>query len=147
MTDDSEDANERTDKVGRPPHKPTPELRRQVETMAGYGIPAADICLSVGVSPMTLRKHYRHELDIGHVKANSAVAQSLFKKATGDGAQCVTAAIFWAKTRMGWHETIKSEVMHRYVARAPTPAKTVDEWMTLVKPVKPTTKPATTKLQ
>ena len=31
--------------------------------------------------------------------------QSLYKKATGDGPQSVTAAIFWAKTRMGWRET------------------------------------------
>ena len=114
MTDDTEAPDEGPDKGGRPPHAPTPELRRQVETMAGYGIPAADICLSVGVSPMTLRKHYRHELDIGHVKANSAVAQSLFKKATGDGAQCVTAAIFWAKTRMGWRETAVVQLQYSH---------------------------------
>lgn len=38
------------------------------------------------------------------------MAQSLFfRKATGDGPQSVTAAIFWAKTRMGWKETVLNE--------------------------------------
>ena len=74
--------------------------------MAGFGIPAADIGASIGISEPTLRKYYADELRLGHVKANAAVAQSLFKKATGDGSQAVTAAIFWAKTRMGWKETI-----------------------------------------
>ena len=96
-------------KGGRPSHEPTESTRKQVESMAGYGIPEADIALSLEISAPTLRKHYRRELDMGHIKANSAIAQSLFKKATGDGSQAVTAAIFWAKTRMGWKETIINE--------------------------------------
>ena len=32
------------------------------------------------------------------------VAESLFRKATGDGSQAVTAAIFWLKTRARWKE-------------------------------------------
>jgi hypothetical protein len=32
------------------------------------------------------------------------VAEFLFRKATTEGAQCVTAAIFWMKTRGGWRE-------------------------------------------
>ena len=95
--------------MARPVHTPDPALRRQVEAMAGYGIPELGIAKVIGVDPKTLRKHYRSELDLGHIKANSAVAQSLFKKATGDGPQSVTAAIFWAKTRMGWKETIVNE--------------------------------------
>jgi hypothetical protein len=91
--------------MGRPPHDPTPAERRQVEAMAGYGVPEADIARVIGVDPKTLRKHYRDELDLGHVKANAAVAESLFRKATGDGRQSVTAAIFWLKTRAGWRKT------------------------------------------
>jgi hypothetical protein len=87
--------------MARPVHTPDSALRRQVEAMAGYGIPELGIAKVIGIDPKTLRKHYRSELDLGHVKANSAVAQSLFKKATGDSPQSVTAAIFWAKTRMG----------------------------------------------
>ncbi len=33
------------------------------------------------------------------------MAEFLFRKATTDGPQCVTAAIFWMKTRGGWRES------------------------------------------
>ena len=66
--------------MARPVHTPDPALRRQVEAMAGYGIPELGIAKVIGIDPKTLRKHYRSELDLGHIKANSAVAQSLFKK-------------------------------------------------------------------
>jgi hypothetical protein len=72
--------------------------------MAGYDVPEAHIAGVVGVSPKTLRKHYRGELDHGHVKANAKVAENLFRKATGDGREAVIAAIFWLKTRAGWRE-------------------------------------------
>ncbi len=103
--------------MGRPSYRPDETSRRQVEAMAGYGIPEADIAKVIGIDAKTLRKHYRSELDIAPVKANSAVAQSLFKKATGDGPQSVTAAIFWCKTRMGWKETVLNE--HTGVAGSP----------------------------
>lgn len=96
-------------KAGRPEHQPTPERRQQVESMAGFGIIEDDIARSVGIAPKTLRKHYREELDLGHIKANAAVAQSLYKKALGDGTSAVTAAIFWLKTQAGWKETLVNE--------------------------------------
>ena len=71
--------------MARLAHKPNPIVRRQVEAMAGYGVPEADIAGVVGVSPKTLRKHYRSELDHGHVKANAKVAENLYRKATGEG--------------------------------------------------------------
>ena len=98
--------------MARPAHKPDPASRRQVEAMAGYGVPEADIARVLHIDPKTLRKHYRDELDSGHVKANAKVAENLFRKATGDGPQSVTAAIFWMKTRARWKETTISEVTH-----------------------------------
>jgi len=77
--------------------------------MAGYGVPEADIAGVLGVDPKTLRKHYRSELDHGHVKANAKVAENLYRKATGDGREAVIAAIFWLKTRAGWKETMVQE--------------------------------------
>jgi hypothetical protein len=96
--------------MGRPSHKPDPAIRRQVEVMAGYGVRESDIAGLIGVDPKTLRKHYRHELDHGHVKANAKVAENLFRKATGEGREAVIAAIFWLKTRAGWKETSVHEV-------------------------------------
>jgi hypothetical protein len=91
--------------MGRKAHRPDPFHRRQVEAMAGYGVPEADIARVLTIDPKTLRRHYREELDTGQIKATAKVAESLFRKATSDGAQSVTAAIFWLKTRGGWRET------------------------------------------
>lgn len=90
--------------MGRPPHMPGPAERRLVESMAGYGVPVDDIARVLGIDSKTLKKHYRAELDTGHILANAKVAESLFRKATGDGPKSVTAAIFWLKTRAGWRE-------------------------------------------
>lgn len=96
--------------MSRPSHAPDPSQRRQVEAMAGYGVPETDIARVLGIDPKTLRKHYRDALDTGHVVANAKVAESLFRKATGEGRQSVTAAIFWLKTRAGWKETSRHEI-------------------------------------
>jgi hypothetical protein len=94
--------------MGRRAHKPDPAQRRQVEAMAAYGIPEADIARVVGVDPKTLRKYYRDELDMGETKANAQVAGFLFNSArTGN----VTAQIFWLKTRARWRET-PTELRH-----------------------------------
>ena len=95
--------------MGRRAHCPDDSQRRQVEALAGYGIPEAEIAGVVGIDPKTLRKHYRNELDHGHTKANARVAENLYRKATGDGREAVIAAIFWLKTRAQWKETSVQE--------------------------------------
>lgn len=109
--------------MGRPAHEPTLMSRRNVEALAGYGVPEVDIAGVVGIDPKTLRKHYPQELRYGHVKANAKVAENLFRKATGDGRESVIAAIFWMKTRAGWKETSVTEV-------AGPPQRMVISWMT-----------------
>jgi hypothetical protein len=99
--------------MGRRAHQPDQGTRRQVEAMAGFGVPETDIADVIGIDPKTLRRHYRDELKHGHVKANARVAESLYRKATSDGAQSVTAAIFWLKTRAGWKETVVNELAAR----------------------------------
>ena len=78
----------------------------------------------------------RHELAHGHTKANARVAENLYRKATGEGREAVTAAIFWLKTRAGWKETIVQETTAeiRYVARMPAPIADIDEWLSLYAP-------------
>ena len=118
--------------MGRRAHQPDPVGRRQVEAMAGYGIPEADIACVLDIDPKTLRRHYRQELDKGHIKATAKVAESLFRKATTDGSQSVTAAIFWLKTRAGWKETVvqetSGEIRHTFVVRMPDPVEDTSEW-------------------
>ena len=99
--------------MGRRAHRADPTSRRQVEVLAGYGVREADIACVIGVDGKTLRKHYRSELDQGHIKASAKVAENLYRKATGDGREAVIAAIFWLKTRAGWKETSVHEVSGR----------------------------------
>ncbi len=86
-------------------HAPDPANRRQVEVMAGFGMPETGIARMVGVDAPTLRRHYADELQGGEFKANTKVAENLYRKATGEGREAVTAAIFWLKARAGWRET------------------------------------------
>ena len=95
-------------RVTRPTFKPTDDERRLVEQMCAVGIPQESIRLVVrdGIDDKTLRKHFRRELDTAKIKANAKIGGTLFNKAVnGD----TTAAIFWAKTQMGWKETNVSE--------------------------------------
>ena len=101
-------------RVGRPRFHPTDEQRRQVEAMVGFGIREGDIVRLIvnpetdrPIDEKTLRLHFRTEIDRGQVKANTAIAQSIYRAATGGN---MTAAIFWAKTRMGWKETNVTEI-------------------------------------
>jgi hypothetical protein len=94
--------------MGRRAHQPDPAQRKQVETLAAYGIPETDISRVVGIDPKTLRKHYRDELDLGETKANAQVAGFLFTAARNGN---VTAQIFWLKTRARWRET-PTELRH-----------------------------------
>ena len=121
--------------MGRRAHKPEPAQRRQVEALAGYGVPEDDIASVIEVDAKTLRKHYRRELDQGHIKATAKVAESLYRKATGEGSQSVTAAIFWLKTRAGWKETVVQEnVGISYVVRMPDSVESLDEWQRIYGP-------------
>ncbi len=83
-------------------YEPTDEQRKTVKAMAAFGVPQPDIASVVGCSEKTLRKHYRHELDIAQVEANTRVAQTCFQMATSGN--CPAATFFWLKTRAGWRE-------------------------------------------
>ena len=96
--------------AGRKKHSPTPEQLKTVEAMSAYGVPQEDISKVIGIDPTTLRKYYADELLTAKHKANARVAEALFKKATGDGPQSTTAAIFWLKTRAQWKETSVHEL-------------------------------------
>lgn len=92
-------------------HHPTDASRKQVEALASYGVPRADIAKVVGICGSTLVKHYGETLETAATKANSLVAQSLFKRAVkGEGSAATSAAIFWLKARAGWREKDVHEV-------------------------------------
>lgn len=88
---------------GRKPFEPTEIDRRQVEAMAGYGVPFEQISVLVqdGISIDTLRTHFSNELVKGKAKANAQIGKGIYQKAlSGD----TTAQIWWSKCQMGWKE-------------------------------------------
>jgi hypothetical protein len=108
---------------------------RQVEAMAGYGHPAEDIAQVLRIDVEELRRRYADEIEDGRIKANSRVAENLYRRATGEGREAVTAAIFWLKTRARWKETqthVQSD--GRYVVDMPEPCATTEEWLERYRP-------------
>ena len=91
----------------------------QVEIAAACGLPHAHIRQRIlnpetgkPIDEKTLRRAFRAQLDSGADTANAAVAQNLFKQATGQGAQAVAAARFWLQCRAGWRPTENLSVTH-----------------------------------
>ena len=89
---------------GRPPHVPDEKNRTMVRMMAALGITEDDMALILQISAPTLRKHYREQLRIGHIEANTKVAAALYSTAIKGGREGTQAAIFWLRTRAGWRD-------------------------------------------
>lgn len=93
--------------MAQKPHKPTDEMRRQVEQASGLGLPHDQICALISISDETLRKYYSPELGMGKAKASAQIAKTLFNKAVQGGD--TTAMIWWTKAQMRWAETQRHE--------------------------------------
>jgi hypothetical protein len=85
-------------------HSPTDAMRDVVGTMAARGAPQEMIARGLGITGKTLRRYYRRQLDVGAIRANAAVAESLFKATLSDGPQSLAACIFWLRARAGWRD-------------------------------------------
>jgi hypothetical protein len=101
---------------GSPEHVPNDKTRAEVSALCAYGVPQEEISVYIGIDAKTLRKHYRAELDAAKMKAHTKVGKFLFDAATGDSlskgatySDCLRASMFWAKTQMGWKETMTTE--------------------------------------
>lgn len=88
----------------------TEEAEKMVTRLSGLGIPQDQICAILDISKPTLYKYYSDEISKGKASANAKIADNLFRIATGDGREAVTACIFWLKTQAGWKETNVIEV-------------------------------------
>jgi hypothetical protein len=108
--------------VSRRAFRPTDGQRENVEALVGYGIPETEICRLVknpetgkAIDAKTLRKHFPNEIATGAVKFKSLVANFIAATILGkpggvkDERARVAAAIFVAKTRLGWSERMLLE--------------------------------------
>ena len=83
-------------------HTPSEATRAMVSAMAVNGITQEAMAESLGITRVTLMKHYRDEVLLGKQRANARVCDSLFKMAVSG--RYPAATIFWAKAQMGWSE-------------------------------------------
>lgn len=80
-----------------------------VKLMSAIGIPERKMVHAIinpetkkGITPVSLRKHFREELDQGLVQADIKAGTNLLKLTETSAA----AAIFWAKCRLQWRERV-----------------------------------------
>lgn len=76
--------------AGRKPYQPNEKDRRIVDVMAMGGILQSDIASVIGISPKTLRKYYRIELDTAATRADAQVVGTLLKMATSGESPAAT---------------------------------------------------------
>ena len=96
-----------TNRGGRPPYEPTEKDRRIVESMIAYGVTTQEVARVIGISPHTMYKYFRDELETSAVKANSKVAETAYAMAVSG--KCPAATFFWLKCRAQWRETTHLE--------------------------------------
>jgi hypothetical protein len=123
--------------------EPTDDERKRIRMYAGLGITQEQIGTLIGKNVDTLRTYCKPDLDAGAAEAKAKVGGAIVKAALNGN---MTAAIFYAKTQMGWKETVVNEhtgkdgdaikidqvkldaesftnAIAGYVARAGTPSK------------------------
>jgi hypothetical protein len=98
--------------MSRSPHKPTDKTRASVQSLISFGIPVKDVAAYIGIDDKTLSKYYNDIMTEARGAAKGRVGRYLFQAATGDliekgatHADCLRAAMFYAKTQMGFRET------------------------------------------
>lgn len=93
-------------KRGPKPVLPTEEERAEIRKLAGIGFTQEQIGVVIGKSVDWMAKHCREDLDIGMSETKAKVGHAIVEAALAGN---MTAAIFYAKTQMGWKETSVTE--------------------------------------
>lgn len=92
------------------PHQPTQASRNLVLLCGAMGQTQDQMCSLIGISINTLLKHYGPELQDGGRKILTGIAGNLARIAQDPNhPKCVTAAIFWLKTKGGFREVERTE--------------------------------------
>lgn len=93
--------------TGTPAHVPTLPSRNLVLLGLAMGQTHEQIARLVGIGLPTLQKHYAEELKDGGQKILTGIAGNLARIAQDPNhPKCVTAAIFWLKTKGGFKEAV-----------------------------------------
>ena len=92
-------------------HEPTQEGREYVRRAVAAGLTQEVIAEVMGMSPTTLKKWYRRELDVGGAEMVERVASRLYAQALSDSdaMPATVARIFVLKARGRWVEAQRIE--------------------------------------
>jgi hypothetical protein len=88
-------------------YQPNDEMRRTIANMASYGLDVMTISKLVELAPMTIYRHYGHEMKTAAAKKDLMVMQTGFLKAVGGPEQNwekADAAMirWWISVRQNW---------------------------------------------
>jgi transposase-like protein len=102
--------------MSRNPHEPNDKTKAEVAALISYGVPVKQVAAYIGIDDKTLSKYYREIMDEAMAKAHGQVGRYLFQGASGallekgaSHSDCLRAAMFYAKTQMGFKETDRVE--------------------------------------
>jgi hypothetical protein len=79
-------------------------VRKAIMGLAKQGKTIPEIADIMGVSASHLKSKYAHELKCGKEIADALVAENIYQQAMKDSPAAMPAAMFIAKSRMGWRE-------------------------------------------
>ena len=95
-------------KRGRPRFVPTDAQRERVVALKAIGATNETVAKILGIDRETLTANFREEIETGVADILGQVVGTLFKQAlAGD----TTALIFICKTRLGWSERSRLEIL------------------------------------
>ena len=89
-------------------HEPSEEGREYVRRAVAAGLTQEIIAEVMDLSPTTLKRHYRRELDVGGAEMVERVASRLYAQALSDsdGMPATVARIFVLKARGAWRDQV-----------------------------------------
>jgi len=109
--------------MARPEKKPSEEQRKQVETLAGYGMTHEQIGNVLDITRPTLVKWYKKELKVGKDKAIATVLNGLFYNIKRKKEASI---FFYLKTQLGWKEREDAQTQGTNITITLTDQKTDD---------------------
>jgi len=92
------------DKVRKHKIDDTELVRKAIMGLAKQGKTIPEIADIIGVSTTHLKNTYKHELKCGKELADALVVENIYQQAMKDTPAAMPAAMFIAKSRMGWRE-------------------------------------------
>ena len=91
-------------------HIPSAKTRQQVAVLIAEGVKQKVVAQVIGISELTLRKHYKEEIAEASDLAASRVVETMYNMATSGAFP--QATMFYLKCRRGWTEKHNININH-----------------------------------